>query len=87
MRVLLQEDLQDLRSRNQDDSVDDSTLAGDDSRLPNLSPGNSDSDKDPEHNDIPRLWAPGQTPRGIKLRQERQILEQQKLLGVDKVVS
>ena len=85
--MLLQEDLQDLRSRNQEDSVDDSTLAGDDSRLPNLSPGNSDSDKDPEHNDIPRLWAPGQTPRGIKLRQERQILEQQKLLGVDKVVS
>ena len=54
---------------------------GHDETLPNVSPDESDAGQD--QNGIPRLWAPGDTPRGLRERQQRQQHEQMQLMGVN----
>jgi hypothetical protein len=47
--------------------------------LPKVSPPSAEEEA--EHERIPRLWAPGGTPRGLKERQLRQQHEQLQLMG------
>ena len=51
--------------------------------LPNLSPDGSDGGPPEDQHGIPRLWAPGDTPRGLRERQQRQLQEQMQLMGVN----
>jgi len=66
--------------------VTDTLLQVDD--LPKLSPPSGDEsdlwDAGPEGLDsgVPRLWEKGDTPRGLKEREQRKALEQLKLMGV-----